>query len=449
MNVPLSDIEWTSAMASDPNTRTGRYKGVYLRGILPTAAPWFHSSEFPDFLQKAYECKLIPKTLPSAYRLEGFDRVYEQQAPLIATDPYLYCVEMLRDASLFYLDMMDRLCTWGLSTFDTHFHNTIYQYGGKFLWCDLGSFIRPEDSPGQDSLVSDFPRTMLFPLQIRTTSKHSVPLFKVCMQNAYNISRNSPFSLRRYVIGNKRSFHRTIKFFLKGKQYLGGERRYVIDELKKIVRSMTFPVHPSEYAHQNPPSLAEDRAPLSGLKALVAQILKELNPATLLDIGSGNGFFSRLAAANGAHVLAVDTDEQAVNEHYVFLRDNGIHLPIALQCGFFPAHNTAFDLVLSVARPLCRPGGKRFPLSLRAEKLAQYSSHALVVACEPSAKAGRQPTGEPDDVDAFMKYLRMFFTDVDLLRVTGEPEALLFCRGRRQPSVAEREQAWYAHLFEA
>jgi len=49
-------------------------------------------------------------------------------------------------------------------------------------------------------------------------------------------------------------------------------------------------------------------------KAFVARILEQAKPATVLDVGANTGTYSLLAAAAGAHVVALDTDEAAIEQ---------------------------------------------------------------------------------------------------------------------------------------
>lgn len=58
----------------------------------------------------------------------------------------------------------------------------------------------------------------------------------------------------------------------------------------------------------------------------VLKVLQEVKPATVLDLGGNSGWFSRLAATNGARVIATDIDEGCIEYQYQAAKE--AHLPV-------------------------------------------------------------------------------------------------------------------------
>jgi SAM-dependent methyltransferase len=55
----------------------------------------------------------------------------------------------------------------------------------------------------------------------------------------------------------------------------------------------------------------------------VDELLTELAPETVLDVGSNSGWYAQLASRKGARVVAFDTDESAVDQLYGAARRDG------------------------------------------------------------------------------------------------------------------------------
>jgi ribosomal protein L11 methylase PrmA len=97
----------------------------------------------------------------------------------------------------------------------------------------------------------------------------------------------------------------------------------LISSLRKAVEKQTW--EPSESAWRDYYAAIQsysDEA-LSHKEELVATALGEIAPSTVWDFGANTGRFSRIAAAGGADVVAIEMDPSAVELNWRQVADNG------------------------------------------------------------------------------------------------------------------------------
>jgi SAM-dependent methyltransferase len=133
---------------------------------------------------------------------------------------------------------------------------------------------------------------------------------------------------------------------------------------------------------------------------LVEEFLRMARPATLLDIGSNTGEYSRLAARLGAYVVAIESDLAAQRLAYKAARDDAAPvLPLLVdfanptpalgwngqEClSFDQRADDAFDCVMALAVVHHLLVSRGIPLSEIVDKLARYSKrHALIEYVAP------------------------------------------------------------------
>jgi hypothetical protein len=86
----------------------------------------------------------------------------------------------------------------------------------------------------------------------------------------------------------------------------------------------------------------------------IHNILTDVKPKTLLDIGSNRGWYSQLAARHGARVIAADSDETAVNNLYSDAKSGNLSLlPIVMDARFpEPAQGPAYQMLAPATQRL-------------------------------------------------------------------------------------------------
>jgi SAM-dependent methyltransferase len=98
--------------------------------------------------------------------------------------------------------------------------------------------------------------------------------------------------------------------------------RYILGKtianLEKQMERLTPKQHASTWSNYTETATHYTTDEQAGKQTFVSRVLTAVRPARVLDIGCNTGTFSEIAAAAGAEVVAVDTDEQAVDR--LFLR---------------------------------------------------------------------------------------------------------------------------------
>jgi SAM-dependent methyltransferase len=86
----------------------------------------------------------------------------------------------------------------------------------------------------------------------------------------------------------------------------------------------------------------------------VHKVLSDLCPATVLDLGSGQGWFSQLAASLGSSVVAVDVDDRRIALCYQEARDKNLPiLPLVMDIRYpSPGHGTCNQVIAPALKRL-------------------------------------------------------------------------------------------------
>ena len=110
----------------------------------------------------------------------------------------------------------------------------------------------------------------------------------------------------------------------------GGSGSFSLQAFKGLIESLTTAV--SKQTWEPPPSAWRDYyaakesysdESLQHKEELVAKVLGDLSPGTVWDLGANTGRFSRIAAAAGADVVAVEMDPSAVELNWRQVVENG------------------------------------------------------------------------------------------------------------------------------
>ncbi len=99
----------------------------------------------------------------------------------------------------------------------------------------------------------------------------------------------------------------------------------IIKKFRKLIQSFKskkYSSHWSKYHITN--SYSDDTEKLK--MDFVNKIFKQVNIGRVLDMGCNTGIYSRIAAQNGAKVIAIDSDNDCVDVLYKDCRKNGYHI---------------------------------------------------------------------------------------------------------------------------
>ena len=275
----------------------------------------------------------LTETLSSEH--PGFQQFLRHEPLDPITYPYEWPISMLADAAALTLDLQMRLLSSGCSLKDATPYNIQFM-NGRPVFIDLSSFERPRRLDLWFAL-GQFAQMFTFPILLCRYAGWDLRSYFLANLGGLGIeevARN--FSLLRR-LRPRLLLDLTLPLWLhrwveKGQR----ARREVLDKrrdnprpqvlnlrrLRSKITKLASSHKPSgvwsEYARVCNYDETAERAKQS----LVAEFLKARRPKRVLDLGCNTGAYSRLAAENGATVLAVDSDHDAVEVLYRRLREN-------------------------------------------------------------------------------------------------------------------------------
>jgi hypothetical protein len=343
--IPSSEVTFHPHSYGDPAGRLFLWNGQLYRGIRSASAPFFGKLLQSGVIQHLVDRGLLIDTEPTPLTLDGFDLVVRHRSIPFASYPEEWCAAMLRDAALTMLDLLAELATYGLSLKDGHPWNLLFD-AGRFVYVDLSSIIPAQVEhrwPGYDG----FCRFSLYPLLLMSHGQERIarrllPEREGVLKSDLLGLTRSPGLLAwsRSVMGRLASGLRS-RVSAPGRSSLATESAPMrsvlrkqagrsqsqmrpLKQLRREIEHLAFPESRPTYADHDSDSI-RTFAPEDAWTAKqhgVYRILTDLRPGSVLDICTGTGWCSKLAALLNIRVVSFDADPARVTQLYCETRDN-------------------------------------------------------------------------------------------------------------------------------
>ncbi|HEX2929081.1 MAG TPA: hypothetical protein VHV54_05165 [Candidatus Binatia bacterium] len=357
--IPSEEQHWLTQSFVDPNGRVFEWRGEIYRMLEPNyAAQWQQltiQGIIPGLIRDGL---LVESELTNLATQSGKAVLRHRRIPVIS-----YCYEwlpgMLRDAALLTLDLCIRLAEKGLTLQDGHPWNVLFE-GTKPLYIDASSMVSARDdilwAPYQQ-----FCNFFLFPLYLYAAGYdrtarwlmrdylagvtdddllHTLPLsFKLCHPRR-TFSVAIPKLMSKFFGRLPEELQQ--RFFAISKNANSGPARVKFKlkffiSLRKDIEELKLPQASSDwtgyYRCGDKNYFGTDLCPgdWRQKQEAVSQILGELKPRDVLDIGANTGCYAKMAAAGGARVTACETDVSAITQCYnEARRERSNILPLAV-----------------------------------------------------------------------------------------------------------------------
>lgn len=405
----------------DPAGRLFWWRGDLYRGVRAAAAP-FVAGTVERVLPRLADKRLVPATTPTDLTLDGFELVLRhEQVPLTAY-PNEWCPEMLRKASILYLDLVVDLAAEGLGLKDMNPWNIVFD-GPRPLFVDVMSIAPLEACLGSFS-EARFRRHYLDPLRLMgqghsTLARALLPEYGGVDPASFALlrgrSRRLQFARSRARFRRSRADHVALARLLRSE-----------------VEAVELPVAQGiEGAGQD-----EDTA--------IADAIAELRPASVLELRTANGAAAILAARHGARGIAFfDADDRA-NRAFATARSEDVWLlPLVLDftkptpaIGFFDHFSVAAvdrlrcELVVAGDSVRYAVVDRLLPFEHVAEALAAFSSrYALATLPAPASLPAYALERSPwYGAAAFLEALGSRFAEVTALPFEPGGDRHFLCR---------------------
>ena len=313
------------------------------------------------------------------------------------TYPYEWSFDQLKDAALLTLDIMFTSVEKGMILKDATPFN-IQFYKGKPIFIDTLSFEKYDETQPWIA-YRQFCESFLYPLLLSHYHKinfqkqlfiypDGLPVDLVSKLLPAKSKLNLGVWLHVHLpnkIGKKRNSDNPKSGFSKKKLLL------LITNLKTIILKLDNS-KTSDWSNYYSKTIS-GREYTTAKERIVSDMLQHVKGNKLLDLGANDGHYSLLAAKNKFDVVAVDNDEQCINNLYLKIKNQNVAgiLPLCFDIsnptsasGFFSNERISFverikaDVVLALALVHHLVIGKNIPLDLLAEYLSKLSPQLII-----------------------------------------------------------------------
>jgi SAM-dependent methyltransferase len=252
--------------------------------------------------------------------------------------PYEWPPALFKDAILFYLFLLLQLDKYGLTLKDALPENILFT-GISPTFVDFFSILSVEDLTNEKWLKAINKKNIDFRLVVLQSM--FVPYFLIpLMQYAegdYNEGKrlleecycnncnnilsdwnSHPIKLfrKKNNITNRKQL-KDIKKLCLSDEYSWTERvRLLYKSIENLKITPEKSAYASYYSDKNEESGLSDIGSWNEKQRNISEFLVKYKPSTVLDIGSNTGWYSLLAARNGAKVISLDSDLSSVDELY-------------------------------------------------------------------------------------------------------------------------------------
>jgi hypothetical protein len=337
MKLEADQVAFHPFSYGDWSGRVFAWEGALYRAISRERAPFYERLLSQGTLRDLMQRRLLVDTEIADLELDGYALVLKHRTIPFISHCYEWCGEMLKAAALSVLELERELLKHGLTLQDAHPYNVLFD-GPVPVWVDLGSLVpvcHGEPCQAHEEFLAYYAR----PLKIMAAGRGDIArcllrcllrdddagiqqrdveaitgtgragVIKAAKTRAKAVARKAvPSMLRPLASRALRSIQRSQRFTATKERISRIDK--VIREMESIrlVQSRTIP------SNRNGADFPDFVTTTEWTKKhrSVAEILSAKKPGSVLDIGSSHGWYSQLAARNGAQVVSVDRDELSV-----------------------------------------------------------------------------------------------------------------------------------------
>lgn len=308
-----------------------------LRAVRPGSTPLFEKLLEHPAVRRAIDDRLLVPARRAPRGIRGCGLVIEHPRIPFTTYPFEWTPSMFKAASLCVLRLNLRLMEHGFCLMDAHPWNICFD-GTNPLFVDFTSIVElPAEAKWERA--RDFELNCLHPLELM--EKGYPTLARALLRDpvapfAENVSRALLPHPERLAGGLRGRLDAVAQFVGSriarrlDRRVRHGDRSATRAELEAMARQIeAMRVEPvsgnwKEYysGRDEASSYPATREEFASARkstpkpAIVGELLARCRPATVLDIGCNRGFYSQIAALDGARVLGLDTDEWVLDQMF-------------------------------------------------------------------------------------------------------------------------------------
>ncbi|MGI8437857.1 MAG: class I SAM-dependent methyltransferase [Chthoniobacterales bacterium] len=317
------EVRFHPASYQDEAGRLFHWEGGLYRGISAASAPFLAGLVESAAFQKLVADKRLIETEIAPFAIEGFPLVLRHRRLPFVSYPFEWSGPMMKAASLAVIDLARALARADLMLKDAHLWNVLFD-GSRPVWVDITSIV-PLEGRKEWPAAAEFHDECVYPLILLAQGRPSLARWLLAQDNgmphdeletlglARSVSADVATLARRHLSERHR---RILRRTLQPLRHLRSQKPtppatfslpQQLEALKAEIENISLPATGTRAAH--PPATPEQSS--DAKQRSLQKILDQTKPRTVLDLASGSGWYSELAANFAAHVVAFDSDATA------------------------------------------------------------------------------------------------------------------------------------------
>lgn len=481
--IPYQEVKFHPHSFGDYHVRLFQWNEQLYRGICREGAPFFTKLFQDGVIQSLTAQGLLIESECDALTLEGYEMVVHHRRLPFASYPNEWCAAMFQHAVLTLVDLALALAKQGLTLGDAHPWNLLFDIDkGKPVFVDLGSIDFINDSTWR--VYDEFCRFCLYPLLLMSCEQTRIARLLICepegvlksdllrLTSGNTLSSAIPnpsllshleSALRQRIPASslqqfkkllreigllpQRSSNQTAPADVLGNMREKSHVKF-LENVRREVENISFPALKTNKGVEYERSLSPQDDWTERQKTM-HQLLSERQPATVLDIGSGSGWYSKLAASLGSKVVSLDIDEACVTQLYAEARAEQLPiLPLVMDFtkptpsrglanhwAIAATERFSCEMVLALAVVDHLVLKQRLNFDQIVEGLAQFSKRWAIVEFIPREDPAISKLWSERvawyTLDHFMDALQKRFAEVRVMPSSPESRVLLLCEKGR------------------
>ncbi len=444
----------------DPNGRVFFHNGGVFRAIYKHRVPFVRKLFNDGIVQSLMKDRLLVGTYLTDLELEGFGLVLRHDAIDVNIRPSEWSIITYMEAAKQYLRLAKELNKHNLALIDAHHSNFSLGLDAIPVWHDFGSIV---ENPGGSFYCGGlvefmeyyyypllyFRKTKSFSLIRRLGLRLSEEDYTRMLLSGYarvlEMFHPSPVQMLRLIgsfpEGLRRLLGSTISHRMNGKPSLGLLAARLFDELLSNIDRIAYEPENTTWSDYSKVSLENLVSYKNPRSETIINLIKEIKPDRVLDLGANQGIFSHLAHQYCPVVIAADYDHAAVAKHAKFLLDSKANTRIypvmvdAITMSDDIVNRYRSYTVLALALTHHLRLGQSYPFDFIAKQLSSISERFLITEFMPNGLGvGKiHPNPLPDDytLETFLSSLGKYFSKVTVVDYAKDPSVspriLIFC----------------------
>lgn len=260
---------------------------------------------------------------------DAYKVIRPQQIPFISYS-YEWCFSQLKDAALLTLDIQELALRFGMTLKDSSSYNI--QFLPQPIFIDTTSFEEYEEGSAWVG-YRQFCRHFLAPLalmsygnihfnKILTSYIDGIPLdFTSSLlprRTKFNISLLSHIHLHAKGESFEGASQKTKNYKVSKLGLLG-----IIDSLRSCIQRLRLKkAHSSIWSDYYEKELNYTDEAFTAKKKIIGEMLQNIAPQSIVDLGANRGIFSRVASEMGIYTISSDIDPIAIERNYIEVKSS-------------------------------------------------------------------------------------------------------------------------------